>query len=154
MWAFLLVGVCSAFATSNYAYKQDEYVTISSGVSPDKQFSIKAHGQGEDGYDNFHLYLVDETTGKRIGPLSEIVDTLDTGADAFAAKWATDSKTVMIIYRVDRHAPLKSMTYTLAKNRAIPKTKEPVDVTAESLEEHWKRYGSGYLNPDGSKKNN
>ena len=56
------------------------------------------------------------------------------------------------LYRVDRHAPLKSMTYTLAKNRALPKTKKPVDVTSQNLDEHWIRYGSGYFNPDGSRK--
>ena len=153
MFAFLLVGICSVFATSNHEYGKDEYATISNGTSPDKQFSIKAHGEGELGYDNFHLYLFNEKTGKRIGPLTEIADTLDTGADAFAAKWSEDSKTVMIVYRVDRHAPLKSMTYALAKNRAFSMIKEPVDVTSSNLEEHWKRYGSGYFNPDGSKKN-
>jgi hypothetical protein len=150
--AFLIIGVCSGFATSNYEYKKDEYITISNGVSPDKKLSIKAHGEGELGYDNFHLYLVNATTGKVIGPLTEIVDTLDTGAEAFVATWSEDSKTVMITYRVDRHAPLKSMTYTLAKNRAVPKTKKPVDVTSQSLGEHWIRYGSGYFNPDGSYK--
>ena len=150
--AFFVIGICSALATSNYDYKKDEYVTISNGVSPDRRFSIKAHGEGDLGYNNFHLYLFDETNKKRIGPLTEIADTLDTGAEAFAARWSEDSKTVMIIYRVDRHAPLKSMTYTLARNRALPNTRKPIDVTSPSLQEHWIRYGSGYFNPDGSRK--
>ena len=149
----LILGVCSGFATSNHEYGAEEYLTISNGTSPDKKFSIKAHGEGDLGYENFHLYLVDASTMKIIGPLVEIVDTLDTGSDAFTAKWSEDSKTVMIIYRVDRHAPLKSMTYSLANSRALPKTKKPVDVTSRSLEEHWIRYGSGYFNPDGSRKN-
>jgi hypothetical protein len=152
IFALLTICVASAFATSNYEYAKDEYVTISNGISPDKKCLIQAHGEGDLGYDNFHLYLVSASTGKVIGPLSEITDTLDTGAGAFAARWSEDSKTVMIIYRVDRHAPLKSMTYTLAKNRAFPRTKKPVDVTSDSLEEHWIRYGSGYFNPDGSEK--
>ncbi|CAN5766755.1 hypothetical protein BH11VER1_BH11VER1_39560 [soil metagenome] len=149
---FFVVGICSLFATDNYEYKTDEYLTISNGTSPDKKWSIKAHGDGELGYDNFHLYLFDEINKKRIGPLMEIDETLDTGADAFAAGWSEDSKTVMIIYRVSRHAPLRSMTYTIAKNRALPKTDGPVDVTSKDLVEHWRRYGSGYFNPDGSKK--
>jgi len=145
--AFCVWGVCSALATSNYEYKKGEYVTISNGVSPDKAYAIKAHGEGEGGYDNFHIYLFDGASGKRIGPLTEIVDTLDTGAEAFAAKWSEDGKTVMIIYRVDRHAPLKCMAYALGKNRAFPKTKEPVDVTSGNLEEYWARYGSGAPQP-------
>src|ERR1051326_4798467 len=88
---FFIIGICSAFATSNYEYKKKEYVIISNGTSPDKKFSIKAHGEGGDGYDNFHLYLFNETNKKKTGPLTEIVDNLDTGADAFAAKWSEDS---------------------------------------------------------------
>lgn len=146
---FFIVDVSAAFATSNHEYKKNEYVTISNGTSPDKKVSIKAHGEGDLGYDNFHLYLFDELSKKKIGPLTEIVDVLDTGADAFAAKWSDDSKTVTIIYRVDRHSPLKSMTYTLANGRALPKSKQPVDVTSKDLEDYWGKYGSG--KPDGGK---
>jgi hypothetical protein len=152
LFTFFALGVCSALATSNYEYKKDEYVTISNGISPDKKFSIKAHGEGDLGYDNFHLYLF--ASNKRIGPLTEIVEVLDTGAEAYAARWSEDSRTVMIIYRVDRHAPLKSITYTLTEKRAVPKTKKPVDVTSRTLEEHWRRFGSGYPGPDGSRKRN
>lgn len=74
------------------------------------------------GYDNFYIYLFDALSGKRIGPLEEIVDPLDTGAGSYGAKWSQDSSEVTIVYRVDRHAPLKAMTYQLANGRAIPST--------------------------------
>ena len=89
-------------ATSNYEYKPDEYVVISDGRSPDGKYSIAAHGEGELGDDNFHLYLVNGDTGKKIVALAEVTDTLDTGADAFYAKWSADSGEVSIRYRVDR----------------------------------------------------
>jgi len=144
--------VSSALATSNYEYKKGEYLPITRGVSPNKKWAIKAHGEGDLGYDNFHLYLVDATTDKIIGPLAEIVDSLDTGAEAFVATWSEDSARVMIIYRVDRHAPLKAIIYKLAKGRAFPETKKPFDVTEKSIADTWIVHGSGYFNPDGSRK--
>jgi hypothetical protein len=124
------MGIAShgAFATSNCEYGRDEYVTINGGISPDHRFAITSHGEGEMGYGNFHLYLFDALTEKKIGPLEEIVDTLDTGASAFAAKCTKDSSRVAVIYRVSRHVPQKVMAYHLKNRRAIPVTKEPVDV--------------------------
>jgi hypothetical protein len=107
----------SAYATSNYTYKPDEYVVIVDGRSPDGRYTIASHGDGEDGYENFHLYLMDATKGKRIGPLEEIKDTLDTGADAFYAKWSADSSQVSITYRVDRHVAVM-VRYRIANRRA------------------------------------
>jgi hypothetical protein len=86
----LVLPVMVALATSNYEYRSDEYVTVARGISPGGKFAITAHGTGYLGYDNFHLYLTDAITGKTIGPLEEIVDTRDTGADAFSAKWSSD----------------------------------------------------------------
>jgi hypothetical protein len=114
-----VLPITFALATSNYEYGPDEYVTVANGISPDGQYAITAHGAGKLGDDNFHLYLMDASTGKNLGSLEEIVETLDTGADAFSAKWSTDSKEVIIIYRVDRHAPLKAVTYTIADRRAL-----------------------------------
>ncbi len=51
-------------------------------------------------------------------PLQEIKETLDTGADAFAAKWSDDSQQVSVVYRVDRHAPLKAVSYRIVGRRA------------------------------------
>lgn len=121
-----------SLATSNYEYGKDEYVTVSHGLSPDKKLAITAHGEGELGDEDFHLYLFDAGTGKKIGPLSEIDEFLDTGAGAFAAKWSADSTEVTLIYRVDRHEPLKSITYKIKDGRATPTTKKPVDVAEKS----------------------
>jgi hypothetical protein len=130
-----------ALATSNYQYGPDEYVTVTNGISPNDKYAITAHGGGKLGYDNFHLYLMDASTGKNFGPLEEIVETLDTGANAFSAKWSTDSKQVIIIYRVDRHAPLKAVTYRIAGRRARC-IKRPFDVTSEELKEYWHNHSS------------
>lgn len=96
----------TARATSNYNYKPNEYVIINNGRSPSGRYSIAAHGEGELGYENFHIYLMNARTGKKIGPLEEIEGTLDTGASAFYAKWSADSSLVSITYRVDRHVAM------------------------------------------------
>jgi hypothetical protein len=106
-----------AHATSNYTYKPDEYVVVNNGRSPNGQYSIATHGEGELGYDHFHVYLMDARTGKKIGPLEEIKDTLDTGADAFDAEWSADSREVSITYRVDRHVAVK-IRYRIEGRRA------------------------------------
>lgn len=113
-FAFL---AAAAYATSNYDYKPDEYVVIVDGHSPNGQYSIAAHGEGEYGYEHFHLYLMDARTGKKIGPLEEVKDTLDTGADAFYAKWSPDSRQVSITYRIDRHEAVM-IRYRIENRRA------------------------------------
>jgi hypothetical protein len=140
--SMLLLSAISLRATSNYEYGPDEYVTVSNGISPDGKFAITAHGGGELGYDNFHLYLTDANTGKKIGPLEEIKETLDTGADAFAAKWSKDSQQVIIVYRVDRHEPLKAILYRITGRRAR-RIKGPFDVKSEDLMRYWQTCGSG-----------
>jgi hypothetical protein len=106
-----------AQATSNYAYKPGEYVVVADGLSPDGQYSIATHGEGELGYTKFHVYLMNAKTGKTIGPLQEIKDNLDTGADAFRATWSADSRRVLIRYRIDRHVSV-SIQYRIEKGRA------------------------------------
>ena len=107
----------SASATSNREYGPNEYVVINDGLSPNRKYSIAAHGQGDLGYDNFHIYLMNAVTGKKIGPLIEIKDTLDTGANAFLARWSRNSTQVAIRYRVDRRKALE-VRYRIAKGRA------------------------------------
>ena len=123
----LLVSV--ALATSNYEYKADEFVTIANGLSPNGQYAIAAHGQGDLGYDNFHIYLM-RGNGKRIGPLEEIKQTLDTGANAFCAKWSANSQQVTVIYRVSRQEPLKAVSYRIGDGRAFI-LQGPSNVNAE-----------------------
>lgn len=115
--ALFVTVITSGWATSNREYKPNEFVVIVGGLSPDHKYSIAAHGDGELGYDNFHIYLMNAATGKKIGPLEEIKDTLDTGADAFYAKWSTDSKEVAIRYRVDRREALE-VRYRIGPGRA------------------------------------
>ncbi len=97
---FVAIGVVAVHATATYQYKPDEYVTINHGKSPDGAYSIAAHGEGEYGDENFHLYLIKASTGERLGALAEITDVLDTGASAFYAKWSSDCHEVSISYRV------------------------------------------------------
>ena len=113
--SLLLLPSSFVLATSNYEYGADEYVTVASGISPDRKYAITAHGSGYLGYDNFHLYLTDAARGKNIGPLEEVVETLDTGANAIAAKWSMDSQQVTIVYRIDRHEPLKAVSYRISR---------------------------------------
>jgi hypothetical protein len=137
----LLLSITFALATSNYEYGPAEYVTVANGISPDGKYAITAHGGGELGYDNFHLYLTDAITGKNIGPLQEIVETLDTAAYAFSAKWSSDSQRVIVIYRVDRHAPLKAVSYRVAGRRARS-IKGPFDVRSDALIKYWHIHSS------------
>ena len=137
----LVLQTTFALGTSNHEYGPDEYVTIGNGISPDGRYAITAHGRGKLAYDNFHLYFMDASTGKSFGALEEIVETLDTGANAFSAKWSSDSKQVTIIYRVDRHAPLKAVTYRVGGRRAH-RIKGPFDVTSEELVEYWQDHSS------------
>ena len=125
--SILLLPIISVLATSNYEYGSDEYVTIANGISPDGKIAITAHGRGELGEENFHLYLTDAGTGKKIGPLQEIKEFLDTAAGAFAAQWSSDGHEVTIVWRVDRHEPLKAISYRITGGRA-QKIKGPFNV--------------------------
>ena len=116
--SLLALSMSVTQATSNYHYGSYEYVTIAKGVSPDGKHAITAHGGGPYGYEHFHIYLTDAITGKKIGPLEEIVETLDTRAEAFCAYWTPDSGLVAITYRISRHEPLKTVTYRVASRRA------------------------------------
>lgn len=132
---FFVFGAAIARATSNYDYGADEYVTIAKGISPNGQYAVTAHGGGEGGYDNFHIFLTNAVTGRKIGPLEEIVDTLDTGADSFCAKWSGDSQQVVIFYRISRHEPLRAVSYHIAKARAFL-IKGPANAT-EQQTSYW-----------------
>jgi len=115
--ALVVAATASVFGTSNREYGPNEYVVIEGGLSPDHKYSIAAHGGGELGYDHFHIYLMNAATGKKIGPLEEIKDNLDTGADAFYAKWSANSTEVAIRYRIDRREALE-VRYRIGNGRA------------------------------------
>lgn len=107
-----------AHATSNYEYGTDEYVTIADGIAPNGKYAITTHGGGPYGYEHFHVYLTDAVTGRKVGPLEKITETLDTGAGAFCAYWTLDSGQVTITYRISRHEPLKVVSYRIANRHA------------------------------------
>ena len=111
-----------ALATSNYEYGDDEYVTVMQGTSPDGKYAITTHGKGELGTDDFHVFLTDAVTGKKIGPLTEVVEYLDTDAHRYAARWAADSQQVEITYLIGRQDPLQVVSYRIAKRRAFRTT--------------------------------
>ena len=140
----LFISATAARATSTYHYGSDEYVTIASGISPNGEYAITAHGEGEEGSDHFHIFLTDAVSGKKIGPLTEISEVLDTGADAFCAKWSEDSKTVTIVYRwVDRKT-FKAISYGISKRRAH-RLKGPYTVKGSELFALWMEQCSGRL---------
>ncbi len=107
-----------AMATAEYHYKPNEYVTIVDGQSPNGQYAIASHGEGESGFTNFHVYLMDAQAGKKIGPLEEIKIVLDTAATAYYAKWSADSKQVSITYREERHVAVM-VRYRIEGGRAF-----------------------------------
>lgn len=119
--ALLLLALAPlAKATSDYFYKPGEFVTVKHGHSPDGAYSIAGHGPGENGGDDFKVYLMDAKTGKKIGPLTEITDGLwqDTAPLAYHASWSADSHFVTISYRSDRHT-ISLIKYRIENRRAF-----------------------------------
>ncbi len=138
-----LLSVILARATSNYIYGSDEYDTVIGGISPNGKYAIATHGSSANyGYDGFRVFLIDNLTGKKIGPLLEVSDNLDTGADAFGAKWSADSGSVFVVYRIDRHQPLQAVEYRIAHGRAYPATLTHVDADANQSS-YWQTVAAG-----------
>ena len=104
-----------AHATNSYDYKPGETRVVDHGLSPDKQFSISA---GNNAKGDFCLYLVDAKSKKRIGPLEEAVDQLDTDADAISAAWSPDSRHIILKYRID-HQESVVWVYRVENRRAF-----------------------------------
>ena len=137
------VGLSSvALATSNYEYAPDEYVTVSEGLSPGGAYAVTAHGEGPSGYEKFHLYLTDANEGKNLGVLGEIGKPflLDTGAGAYAARWSQDAHEVTILYRIDRHLPLKAVSYRV-QNARPELIDGPSDASDEQIR-YWQEHSS------------
>ena len=117
---FLAVtGACGAArATAEYDYKANEYVIVDHGLAPNNKFSIAAHGKGEGGSEDFHLYVMAEPAHRPLAPLPSIdsKSILDSGPTAFYAHWAPDSGHVAIMFRADRHI-LIMVLYALRDGR-------------------------------------
>jgi hypothetical protein len=101
----ILTGSVPARATAEHDYKPNEYVIVDHGRAPNGQLAIAAHGEGEGGRDNFHLWLMAEPAHRRLSTLPQIGsdDILDSAAKAFYARWAPDSGHVAILFRPSRH---------------------------------------------------
>jgi hypothetical protein len=103
----LAVAACLALAparaTSEYQYRKNEYVIVRDGLAPNKQLAVAAHGPGENNDDAFHIWLMAEPAHRRLVPLANIKDDLDSAADAFHAFWSKDSRHVGVAHRADRH---------------------------------------------------
>ena len=105
------LAVTAAQATSEYKYGKHEYVIIHDGLAPNGQLSIAAHGAGEDGNEDFHVWLMTEPSHKRLGVLENVSDKdegvdrpyLDSGPDAYVAVWSRDSRHVAVWFRTNRH---------------------------------------------------
>jgi hypothetical protein len=115
-----------AGATSSYQYGKDEYVVIGDGLAPSKTLSIAAHGSGESGDEDFHVWLMAEPAHKRLAVLDNMTCTndgvssacLDSGANAYTAVWSPDSRHVAVSYRTNRHM-LQLNIYAIEGRRAV-----------------------------------
>jgi hypothetical protein len=94
-----------AHATAEKTYAKDEYAIITGGWAPNKRLSIAAHGEGEGGIEDFHVYLMAEPGHRRLAVLDNISqeNNLDTAPDAYYAAWSPDSHYVAVSFRSDRH---------------------------------------------------
>ena len=101
----LLGTSAPAHATTVYDYKVNEYVIVDHGRAPNGKLSIAAHGEGQFGSDNFHLYLIAEPAHSPIVTLPSINSSviLDSGPSAFYARWSPDSGHIAIMFRTARH---------------------------------------------------
>lgn len=115
----MLLWIGPAAATDNYAYRAGEYAIISGGRSPDGRWSVAAHGDDSGGYDGFQLYLMREPAHEKLVPL-RTGDHLDTAPLSNIALWAPDSRSVVILYRTDRHVlEMRLFAVVDGKTRAI-----------------------------------
>jgi hypothetical protein len=117
--ACLALPVIPAGATDSHDYAKDEYAIIQDGLAPDKRLSLAAHGEGDGGTDNFHVWLMAEPAHRRIAELEAIgsSNNLDTGPDSHRAQWSMDSRHVAVSFRSDRHV-LQLNLYGIEGSRA------------------------------------
>jgi hypothetical protein len=106
-------------ATSEHDYAGDEYAIIRDGLSPDRLMSLAAHGDGDGGHENFHIWLMAEPAHRRIMRLDDIgsENNLDTAPDAYHGQWSADSRHVAVGFRFDRHQ-VQLNIYSIENRRA------------------------------------
>jgi hypothetical protein len=115
----LALAAAPVRATSEHDYAGDEYAIIRDGLSPDKVMSLAAHGEGEGGHGNFHVWLMAEPAHRRIMRLDDIgsENNLDTAPDAYHSQWSADSRHVAVGFRFDRHQ-VQLNIYNIENRRA------------------------------------
>lgn len=108
-------------ATSNHQYAKDEYAVIRDGLAPDKKMSLAAHGDGELGDGDFHVWLMSEPEHRKVMALPDIgsENNLDTAPDAYHAFWSEDARHVAIAFRSSRHEVALNL-YSIEGGRARP----------------------------------
>lgn len=117
----------SAHAATNHSYQKHEYSVIGGGRAPNGWLAIAAHGEGDDGYDDFHLYLRASRRIVQSLPAIEAKDILDTSPKAYDAAWSPDSRRVAITFRNSRHT-LDLRLYDLrGRHLRHMTTPDPVD---------------------------
>src|SRR5258707_15537641 len=82
--SLLAFAVAPAGATNEHEYAKGEYAIIRDGLAPNKALSLAAHGDGDGGRENFHVWLMAEPAHRRIVALDDInhSNNLDTGPNA------------------------------------------------------------------------
>ena len=101
----LALGVLPARATDNHQYGKNEYAIVRDGLAPNRQLSLAAHGEGEFGDANFHVWLMAEPAHRKIMALEGVGENniLDTGPASYHASWSADSRHVALNFRSSRH---------------------------------------------------
>jgi hypothetical protein len=101
----LFTWIAPVRATDSHDYGRNEYAVIHDGLAPNGRFALAAHGDGEGGANNFHVWLMAEPAHRRIAALPGIGsgNNLDTGPDAYHAVWSGNSRHVAVSWRSGRH---------------------------------------------------
>jgi hypothetical protein len=104
-------------ATAEHRYGKREYAVIKDGRAPNGRLAVAAHGAGEFGNDDFHLYLM--AGSRRLAVLGNVSsdNNLDTAPDAYFAAWSPDSRYVAVSFRSERHIVTLNL-YAIEGSRA------------------------------------
>jgi hypothetical protein len=101
-----------------------EWVVTKGGLSPDKKLAVAVVPQKTEFIDEADdsVLLIDQTTGRRIGPLEEVSSSGGTWGSTTTnvqCVWSADSTILIVSYRIGRlmHS---SQIYRIHGRRAIP----------------------------------
>ncbi len=116
----LMLAPLPGRATDSHAYGNDEYATIRDGLAPNRQISLAAHGDGDMGSENFHIWLMVEPAHRKLVALPGIGDdnNLDTGPASYRAQWSADLRRVAVSFRSDRRIVTLNL-YTIENRKPV-----------------------------------